>query len=66
MKSRKFGKTGHNAKIITLGGCGPGFVNQEKADEAMQLAMKYELNTLDIAPSYGEAEIRIGPWGWAG
>ena len=62
MITRRFGKTGHNAKIITLGGCGPGFVDQEKADEAMQLAINYGLNTLDIAPTYGKAEIRIGPW----
>lgn len=62
MKTREFGKTGHQAKLITLGGAGLGYITQEEADKAMKLALKHELNTLDIAPSYGIAEKRIGPW----
>lgn len=62
MITRKFGKTGHQAKIITLGGAGFWTVDQDTADKAMELAMSYDLNTIDVAPSYGLAEDRIGPW----
>jgi len=63
MESRTFGRTGHQAKILTLGGCGLGFVdNQTQADKAMELAIEYGLNTIDIAPTYGKAEQYVGPW----
>ena len=62
MEYRKLGKTGSKVSVITLGGCGPGFVSQEIADEAVKLALKYGVNMLDIAPSYREAEIRLQPW----
>ncbi len=62
MEYRKLGKTGFKVSVITLGGCGPGFVSQEIADEAVKLALDYGINMLDIAPSYGEAETRLKPW----
>lgn len=62
MEYRKLGKTGSKVSVITLGGCGPGFVSQEVADEAIKLALDYGVNMLDIAPSYGKAEFRLKPW----
>jgi aryl-alcohol dehydrogenase-like predicted oxidoreductase len=32
------------------------------ADEAIQLCLDHGVNHIDIAPSYGEAELRTGPW----
>jgi predicted aldo/keto reductase-like oxidoreductase len=37
-------------------------VSQEEADKAIELAMKHEVNMIDVAPSYGNAEIRLRPW----
>lgn len=62
MEKRKLGRINFSPTIITLGGCGPGYVNQEEADKAVKLVMKFGVNMLDIAPSYGEAEIRLRPW----
>jgi predicted aldo/keto reductase-like oxidoreductase len=62
METRRLGKTGYAASILTLGGCGPGVVNQEKADKAVELAMKHGVNMIDVAPTYGEAEKRLRPW----
>ena len=63
MEKRRLGKTNYEATIITFGGCGPGYVSQELADEAVELAFKkYGVNIIDVAPSYGEAEIRLQPW----
>jgi predicted aldo/keto reductase-like oxidoreductase len=62
LEKRKLGKTGHFASILTLGGCAPGMVSQEEADKAVELAMKHGINMIDVAPSYGDAEIRLRPW----
>jgi aryl-alcohol dehydrogenase-like predicted oxidoreductase len=59
---RRLGKTGYSASIVTLGGCGPGMVDQKEADEAVELAMKHGVNVIDVAPTYGKAEERLRPW----
>jgi predicted aldo/keto reductase-like oxidoreductase len=63
VETRKLGKIDFNSTIITLGGCGPGYVSQEEADKAVELAFKkHRVNMIDVAPSYGDAEIRLNPW----
>jgi predicted aldo/keto reductase-like oxidoreductase len=62
LEKRKLGKTGYKASVLTLGGCGPGVVNQEEADMAIELAMKHGVNMIDVAPSYVNAEVRLRPW----
>jgi len=62
VETRRLGRTGHRATIITLGGCGPGHVSQEEADRAMNLALSHGLNIIDVAPTYGQAELRLRPW----
>lgn len=37
-------------------------VSQEQADAAVSLALKCGVNHFDVAPSYGEAELRLAPW----
>jgi aryl-alcohol dehydrogenase-like predicted oxidoreductase len=37
-------------------------ISQEEADKVMELIIEAGVNHLDVAPSYGQAEIRIGPW----
>ncbi|MFX1313734.1 MAG: aldo/keto reductase [Promethearchaeota archaeon] len=62
MENRIFGKTGAEISIITIGGCGLGYVDQNEADKAIKLAMNYGINIIDVAPTYGDAEIRLNPW----
>jgi len=62
MEKRRLGRIGYLATILTLGGCGPGYVNQEEADKAVKLAMKHGVNMIDVAPTYGQAEARLKPW----
>ena len=62
MESRVFGKTKARVSIIALGGCGVGYVNQEEADKAIQLAMDNGINMIDVAPTYGNAESRLNKW----
>jgi len=61
LEKRVFGRIGHEATVLALGGCGPGFVTQEEANKAVELAITHGVNMIDVAPSYGEAEIRLRP-----
>ncbi|UCC16892.1 MAG: aldo/keto reductase [Dehalococcoidales bacterium] len=62
MEKRRLGKTGHMSSILALGGAALGTVTQAEADAAITLAMEHGINHIDVAPSYGDAELRIGPW----
>lgn len=62
METRIFGKTGARVSIIAMGGCGLGFVDQDEADKAVKLAMDHGINMIDVAPTYGNAELRLYPW----
>jgi len=45
-----------------MGGCGLGYVDQNEADKAVELAMNHGINMIDVAPTYGKAEERLKPW----
>ena len=62
METRVFGRTGAKVSFVALGGCGPGWVDQEEADKAVKLAMDNGVNMIDVAPTYGQAEVRLNPW----
>ena len=62
MEQRRLGRTGHMSSVVALGCAGIGKVDQETADRAIQTALDYGVNHVDVAPSYGEAELRLKPW----
>src|SRR5512137_2424362 len=62
MEKRRLGRTGHMSTIITFGGFAVGWVTQKEADAAIETALKAGINTVDVAPSYGEAEARLGSY----
>jgi predicted aldo/keto reductase-like oxidoreductase len=37
-------------------------ISQEDADQVMEQVIEAGINHIDVAPSYGQAELRIGPW----
>jgi aryl-alcohol dehydrogenase-like predicted oxidoreductase len=37
-------------------------ISQEDADRVIEQVIEAGINHIDVAPSYGQAEIRIGPW----
>ncbi|MHA2365155.1 MAG: aldo/keto reductase [Candidatus Hodarchaeales archaeon] len=60
---RNLGKTGGKSSIITLGGCGLGVgISQKEADKAIKLALNADINMIDTAPTYGNAEDLLYPW----
>jgi aryl-alcohol dehydrogenase-like predicted oxidoreductase len=57
-----FGRTGHQSTRTLFGGAALSRVTQEEADTTLELLLRYGVNHLDVAASYGEAELRIAPW----
>lgn len=62
MEQRRLGRTGHHSSVVALGGAALGEVDQAMADRAIGLAFDAGVNHVDVAPSYGEAELRLAPW----
>ena len=50
------------SSIIAFGCYAVSNVSQKEADKVIELAISSGVNHFDVAPSYGEAEVRIGPW----
>ncbi len=57
-----FGRTGHMSTRTLFGAAALGQVSQAEADQTLKVLLKYGANHLDTAASYGDAELRIGPW----
>lgn len=62
MEKRRLGKTGHMSSVIAFGGAALYKVSQGEADAAIELAIEHGVNHFDVAPGYGQAEMRLGPW----
>lgn len=57
-----FGRTGHASTRLIFGAAALGGMRQDRADEVLQRLLGAGVNHLDTAASYGESELRIGPW----
>ncbi len=57
-----FGSTGHLSTRALFGAASLAFVSQDDADRTMELINEFGINHIDTARSYGEAEVRLGPW----
>jgi aryl-alcohol dehydrogenase-like predicted oxidoreductase len=57
-----FGRTGYTSSRVIFGAAALGSMRQERADELLGLLLDHGVNHIDTAASYGESELRIGPW----
>lgn len=62
MDTIPFGRTGHRSTRILFGAAALGSMRQEKADQVLETLLEFGINHLDTAASYGDSELRIGPW----
>jgi len=62
MQTRRFGRTGHMSTIAIFGAAAFWEISQADADKVMEQVIEAGINHIDIAPSYGQAEERVGPW----
>jgi aryl-alcohol dehydrogenase-like predicted oxidoreductase len=57
-----FGRTGHTSSRIIFGAAALGNVSQADADHTLELISQAGVNHIDTAASYGDSELRLGPW----
>lgn len=62
IEQKPFGRTGHSSSRAIFGAAALSRVSQADADRTLGLLLEYGINHIDTAASYGEAELRIGPW----
>ena len=61
MEKRLFGRTGHQSTVAIFGAAAFWDVTQAEADAVMERVIAAGVNHIDVAPSYGKAEERLGP-----
>src|SRR2546428_11056183 len=57
-----FGRTKHRSSRVVFGGAALSSVTQEVADRTLEVLLKHGINHIDVAASYGDAELRVKPW----
>jgi predicted aldo/keto reductase-like oxidoreductase len=61
LEKRKLGKTGRKLSILGFGGIVVMDATPEESAVRVKNAIDYGINYFDVAPSYGDAEIKLGP-----
>jgi aryl-alcohol dehydrogenase-like predicted oxidoreductase len=62
IRKQPFGRTGHESTATIFGAAALGKVDQATADRTLDLLLEHGVNHIDTAASYGDSELRIGPW----
>jgi aryl-alcohol dehydrogenase-like predicted oxidoreductase len=57
-----FGNTGHESTRTIFGAASLGSVSQDVADRVLEQLLEHGVNHIDVAASYGDAELRLAPW----
>jgi aryl-alcohol dehydrogenase-like predicted oxidoreductase len=57
-----FGATGHESSRVIFGAAALGSVDKADADRAFDLVVRHGVNHIDVAASYGDAELRVATW----
>jgi len=57
----EFGRTGHASTRVIFGAAALAHVSPEAAEQTFEVLLEYGVNHIDVAASYGEAEVRLKP-----
>ena len=57
-----FGRTGHSSSRVIFGAAALSSVSQDVADRTLEVLLQHGVNHIDVAASYGDAELRVKPW----
>jgi len=60
--TQSFGRTGHQSTRVIFGAAALSRVDQPTTDRAIETLLEYGVNHIDTAASYGDSELRLGPW----
>ncbi|MFD1588931.1 aldo/keto reductase [Halorientalis brevis] len=61
MDTRALGATGQDSTIMTFGAIALDYLEQEGANQLVELVLDHGVNHFDVAPMYGDAELKLGP-----
>lgn len=61
MQTRALGDTGHDSTVMTFGAIALNWLEQEGANQLVELMLDHGVNHFDVAPTYGDAELKLGP-----
>jgi aryl-alcohol dehydrogenase-like predicted oxidoreductase len=61
LERRSLGKTGEMLSVIGFGGIVVKDASPEESSSLVKLAIDSGVNYFDVAPSYGDAEVKLGP-----
>ncbi len=59
---KPFGGTGCESTRVIFGAAALAEITQKETDKTLELLQRFGVNHIDTARSYGEAELRLGPW----
>lgn len=62
MERIPFGRTGHQSSRVIFGAAALWSMSQDKADRILETLLTQGVNHIDVAASYGDAELRVGSW----
>jgi aryl-alcohol dehydrogenase-like predicted oxidoreductase len=62
IEKRSFGNTGHISSAVIFGAAALWECDQHSADQVLDQLLNYGVNHIDVAPAYGDAELRVGHW----
>ena len=57
-----FGRTGHLSSRVIFGAAAFWRTTAEQAEQTLTLLLEQGVNHIDVAASYGDAEVHVGPW----
>ena len=60
--TQPFGRSGYMSTRTIFGAASLGSATQDEADRTLEVLLQYGVNHIDVASSYGDAELRISPW----
>ncbi|WP_276252891.1 aldo/keto reductase [Halomontanus rarus] len=61
MQTRALGETGHDSTVMTFGAIALNWLEQEGANQMVELVLDRGVNHFDVAPTYGDAELKLAP-----
>lgn len=61
METRPLGETGHDSSVLTFGAIALNFLEQDAANEMVEDVLDAGVNHFDVAPTYGDAEVKLAP-----
>jgi predicted aldo/keto reductase-like oxidoreductase len=61
MEMRRLGRLEHQSSVLIYGAAALSDVTQSTADRSIEEALDGGINHFDVAASYGDAELRLGP-----